>query len=263
MDYDANIKILVGGIYSSSRCGEFEVIERSHVNRVKIKFLNTGFETVVQSSHIRAGAVNDYFMPVVHGRGFLGNGDFSTKDKKIYLAWKNMFERCYSKIYHERFPTYVDCEVSEEWYNFQSFAQWYKDTHPWDVQLPMGRWELDKDLKTPRNKTYSPDNCTWLPSHLNINIRLSDPNKDWKYMTGVSYDIARPNTFKTTFNSMRKPEGKFTKSFKSEIEAHRYYIEMKNIYIQELVEFYKDYLSFETVNLLKDLRLTCPCCESS
>lgn len=260
--YNSKLKVVEGGVYKSTRCGEFLVLDRSDHKKVKVKFLATGFETFTQLSHIKAGSINDPTLPIIHGRGYHGIGEYNSRTGKIYLAWKNMFERCYSETYHKRFPTYIGCEVAEEWYNFQNFAKWYKETHPWEVKLPKGRWELDKDLKVPNNKVYSPENCTWLPSNLNANIHLSDPSKDWKYMVGVSYDKSRPNSFKTTFKSMSKPEGKFSKSFKTEIDAHKHYIKMKNKYIQEMVEFYREYLPDETVKLLEDFNLVCPCCEN-
>lgn len=33
-----------------------------------------------------------------------------------------MLQRCYDSKYHEKSPTYKNCEVHNEWLNYQNFA---------------------------------------------------------------------------------------------------------------------------------------------
>ena len=41
-----------------------------------------------------------------------------------YGKWVNMLQRCYSELYHDKFPTYKDCTVCEEWKYFSKFKKW-------------------------------------------------------------------------------------------------------------------------------------------
>lgn len=77
-----------------------------------------------------------------------------------YQRWVAMIERCYSPRLHKVRPTYSECEVSSEWLIFSSFKSWMKD-QDWEGM------ELDKDLLSKGNKTYSKDLCIFIPSQLN------------------------------------------------------------------------------------------------
>ena len=103
-----------------------------------------------------------------YGIGYIGEGQYksSNEGKKTsqYSCWMNMLQRCYSEKYHERQPTYIDCEVCEEWHNFQNFAQWYEDNY---YEVPGKKMQLDKDILHPGNKIYSPETCVFVPQNIN------------------------------------------------------------------------------------------------
>ena len=69
----------------------------------------------------------------VYGVGYNSKGKHPTKINgkltKYYAIWKSMLQRCYSPRCQEKYPTYKDCEVCEEWYDFQNFAQWYEENY--------------------------------------------------------------------------------------------------------------------------------------
>ena len=79
---------------------------------------------------------------------------------KAYLRWVDMLKRAYSKKYHKAQPTYVGVTVSDEWLAFSNFEKWY-------VKNSVKGFQLDKDLLNPGNKTYSSDNCLFVPSSIN------------------------------------------------------------------------------------------------
>lgn len=110
----------------------------------------------------------DPYRRSILGVGYIGEGQYksSYNGQKYppYVCWKNMLQRCYSEKYHERQPTYKDCEVCEEWHNFQNFAQWYEDNY---YEIPGKKMQLDKDILFSENKIYSPETCIFVPQNIN------------------------------------------------------------------------------------------------
>lgn len=77
-----------------------------------------------------------------------------------YIKWSSMFVRCYSDKFHEREPTYKECEVCSEWHKLSNFKRWFDKNY-----IP--GYHLDKDLLIQGNKIYSPDTCCFIPEELN------------------------------------------------------------------------------------------------
>ena len=74
-----------------------------------------------------------------------------------------MIDRCYSDKYHEKRPSYRNCEVCEEWQDFQVFAEWYDNNHPDDG----GNYHLDKEIMVDGNRVYSPHTCMFVTCYEN------------------------------------------------------------------------------------------------
>ena len=84
------------------------------------------------------------------------------KPTKAYTTWYNMIQRCYCPKIQERCPTYIGCAVSDEWLDYQCFAEWfYSQTY-----RKMG-YQLDKDILFRGNKLYSPSTCCLVPAQIN------------------------------------------------------------------------------------------------
>lgn len=96
---------------------------------------------------------------LVYGAGT--NDLTGNRKSKIYNAWANMIERCYSPRFHERYPTYVGCSVCEEWLLFSNFKNWMI-SQDWEGKC------LDKDILIPGNKVYSPETCVFVSQELNL-----------------------------------------------------------------------------------------------
>ncbi len=86
------------------------------------------------------------------------------KDTKEYALWHNMLQRCYSKPYLEKHPTYVGCSVSDTFLYYHLFHAWCQ------TQVGFGKegYQLDKDLLIKSNKLYSEDTCVFIPKSLNL-----------------------------------------------------------------------------------------------
>lgn len=85
-------------------------------------------------------------------------------EQKIRSRWNNMMMRCYDKAWKVKNPTYSDCEVCEEWHDYDNFRQWALQ---FSEQIEMG-WDLDKDLMSGERLIYSPETCVFLPQEINM-----------------------------------------------------------------------------------------------
>lgn len=101
----------------------------------------------------------------VCGIGYFGIGKYksSTKGKltKSYRAWYAMLSRCYSENAQKIHPSYVDCYVTKEWFNFQVFAKWFDENY-------IDGFQLDKDIRVKGNKIYSPEACCFVSQQDNV-----------------------------------------------------------------------------------------------
>lgn len=161
-----------GTVHCMNNYGPLSVIEYRNKYDVLVEFEQTNTVLSCCSSHIRSGTVKDPFMPKVYGVGFFGEGKFthkrSERSSSPYMAWRNMLRRCYCKEFHEMQPTYADCDVCEDWHNFQNFAEWYTNNKP-----KSGDWQIDKDIKSKGHKIYSPETCLFVTRKDNMDASIA------------------------------------------------------------------------------------------
>ena len=165
--------------------------------------------------------------------GYLGEGKYKVwengRDTKCYITWNSMLKRCYDeKNRSKRNLTYMDCEVSEEFHNFQNFAKWYYENY---YEIEGQRMDLDKDILIKGNKVYSPETCIFVPETINLlfikrqNDRgesvIGTSPKNGKYQ--VKCSLINPKTRK----SKQEYLGLFDTQEKG-FEVYKYYKE-KNI----------------------------------
>lgn len=107
------------------------------------------------------------------------------KHTREYNSWISMLSRCYSEKFHERCPTYLGCSVSENFKNFQYFAEWCQD----QIGGKSEGWHLDKDILYKGNKIYSEDTCVFVPRELNM-LLVNRKASRGAYPVGVDYHKA-------------------------------------------------------------------------
>ena len=233
---DVSYKTCVGKVCKSLNSGDFKILKYNNATNVEIQFLKTGFEIVAQLEHIRKGSVKDPYSPSVCGVGILGtkypsrvNG-FHTKEYKL---WTGMLERCYSITLKKKYPTYKDCEVSE---NFKSYEYFYEWCHK-QVGFNNKDWQLDKDLIIKGNKVYDENTCVFLPNEINILLTKRTALRG-KHLIGVYWS----NTNKAFVAQVNKNKGKqeHLGSFTTEIEAFNAYKQAKESFVKEQAEKWKD-----------------------
>lgn len=184
---------------------------------------------------------------LVFGVGLYEKGEYTAtynrKNTKVYNLWKNMLMRCYSDKYQDKRPSYIGCSVCHEWHNFQTFASWAV------VQAGYGceEFQLDKDLVSKGNKVYSPENCVFVPTAVNlflINRRAQRGNclvgvswyeKSQKYRASLSFGQGAP-THLGYFNT--------------EQEAFDTYKSAKELFAKELAAKFKNFVDERVYNAL-------------
>ena len=140
---------------------------------------------------------------------------------QFYAKWSGMLKRCYSDRYLKGRPTYEGCKVCEEWLTFSAFKLWMTK-QDW-----VGK-ELDKDLLVQGNKIYSPRSCIFVSRRVNTLLVDCGASRG-EFMIGVSIAINKYSAHCST------PEGNYRIGyFKSELEAHEAYCDIKYKLIAEV-----------------------------
>lgn len=237
-------------VFKTKNCGNFVVTKYYNSKEIYIKFIETGYETVVELCQIKRGTVKDRLQPSVFGVGI--TGEYPVKENGIltkeYYVWHNMLQRCYSsKLYIKR-PTYKDCIVSENFKYFPYFKEWC------NKQLGFANegWSLDKDILLKGNKIYSEDTCCFVPNEINtliINskaLRGGTPvgvhcsKETGKYLAKLKKCSVR--THLGTFNT---PE-----------EAFYVYKREKEKYIKEVADKWKDHIDIRVYEALMNYEVS-------
>ena len=160
-----------GNLLKSNSYGDFVVL-RVFGEYCEIKFIETGSVSTVTNNNAINGRVKDRFKPTISSVGYIGVGRFKTSHE-YYPRWVGMIKRCYDK----RCKSYVNygnegCTVCDEWHNFQNFAEWVESEHL--KRSIKGKFEIDKDIKVPGNKVYSPSACTLVTKLENIKAKSKE-----------------------------------------------------------------------------------------
>lgn len=157
---------MIGSVFRTNEGYDAIVVKYLNKYNVFIQIQDCNkHEMWVHLNALRKGQVKNPFHRSVMSVGFIGVGDYkvslSGAHTPAYACWKAMITRCYSGVYHNGKPTYLECKVSPEWQNFQVFAEWYYNQPNHLI------FELDKDILIKGNKTYSENTCCMVPSVLN------------------------------------------------------------------------------------------------
>ena len=110
------------------------------------------------------------------------------KHSKEYDLWTDMLKRCFSEKYQTRYPTYKDCNVSDNFLHYSFFYDWCHNQIGFGKVDKEGRyWCLDKDLLFVDNKTYSETTCVFVPQEINLFFN-ENGNIRGEYPVGVYFN---------------------------------------------------------------------------
>lgn len=191
------------------------------------------FKTYLGS--LKTGSIKNKYHPSIYGVGYMGVGPYDFKhNKQAHSHFTSMFERCYDEIATDKRKTYIDCEVREDWYDFQNFAQWCDE----QIGFKQDKWQLDKDILVRGNKTYAPEFCCFVPSSINALFtkrqacRGNCPIGVYEYSSGI---------FRAVCSNEFMGEKKFCGKLRHSIEeAFQDYKQYKEKVIKQRADFYKD-----------------------
>ena len=212
----------------------------------------------VQYGNFKKGNVKCPYEKRVFGIGYIGEDKYKAyengKATKCYQTWKGMLERCYDDKLHKKEPTYKNCEVCKEWYNFQNFAKWYYNNY---YEIEGQKIHLDKDILCKGNKIYSPENCIFVPNNINVLFTKSDKSRG-NYPIGVHYNkqnkkfVAQCNIYDYEENKTKK---KYLGLYDTVEKAFEVYKEFKERYIKQVADYYKEQIPDKLYNALYDYKI--------
>ena len=94
-------------------------------NNILVQFIDTNAIVKTNYHHFKNGNVKDYLFKSKYGVGYIGLGKYKAGNgihKNQYAKWKMMLERCYDPYEINKYPSYKDVIVCDEWLNYQIFA---------------------------------------------------------------------------------------------------------------------------------------------
>ena len=169
-------------VYHSNGYGDFICIgyeNRSGRNFIKIRFLQTGYETTATAKRILEGSVKDRYYPKIYGVGFIGHGNV-TNNIRARGIWSKMLSRCYNP-YDKSYMSYgaLGVRVDERWFNFGNFLDDIKELNGYNEWLKNDiSYELDKDklqVGIPKHMmVYSKYTCIFIPVTENMDMMLEN-----------------------------------------------------------------------------------------
>ena len=222
---------------------EMKIVEYKNANDIIVEFQDKHKAKVhTIYSNFKKGRVKNYFHPSIYGIGYLGEGEYKTKengrDTEVYKKWIHMIQRCYDPYYLNEHPTYRDCMVCEEWYCFQNFCKWWEENY---YEIPNETMCLDKDILVKGNKIYSPETCIILSHRINTLFVKHDAGRG-KYPIGINWH-KKNNKFIARCNILDKENNKeriYLGTYDTAEEAFLAYKVFKENYIKQVADEYKD-----------------------
>lgn len=189
----------------------------------------------------KTGTIKCPYEPRAYNKGYLGESNSFTKVnnkhiKKIYDIWRQMLYRCYSQKSIKKNPTYENCDVCEEWLNFQNFVNWFEKNY---YEVETQSMCLDKDILVKGNKTYSPKTCIFVPQEINKLFTKRQLHRG-KYPVGVSIHDKKSLKLKYVAHINKKDKFINLGRYNTPEEAFLAYKKAKEEYIKEVADKYKD-----------------------
>lgn len=249
-----NRKQKIGQTHISNDGGAMKIIEYIDALHVCVEFQDEfKFQVWTGYNNFKKGTVKNPGNKQLYNRGYIGVGQYeqtyNQKSTKAYDAWLRMFDRCYNKKYHEIYPTYIGCDICEEWHNFQNFAKWFYDNY---YEIDGETMEVDKDWYIVGNKIYSPENCCISPNIINTCILTHDKIKNFDMPVGVSWHKNGSYIARCSDHGKRKTIG----YYHCVQDAEKAYWIYKINYVERLAEEYKSYIPMRLYDAMKDFKNT-------
>lgn len=213
------------------------IVDYRNYYEVDILFDHRYLVKNIEYSQFKRGTLVNNMLPTVYDHGYIGYGKYKVsvdgKHTPQYIAWKSMLNRCYGERFHKISPTYSDCVVCNDWLNYQNFAKWYDDNF---YVIEDEKMALDKDILTKGNKIYSPQNCVYVPTIINLLFTKRQKLRG-KFPVGVSLSKNRKSYEAWSGNSKKRV---YLGSYDTAYKAFSTYKNYKENIIKIVANHYKD-----------------------
>ena len=236
---DISYRDCVGKVYKSKSSGDFKILKYNDSKNVEIRFLKTRFEMTVELGNIRKGEVKDPYSPSVYGVGITGTKyqpKINGVNTKEYELWTGMLKRCYSDTCQKKHPTYIGCEVSNNFLYYEYFYEWCRKQVGFGNDGNGNLFHLDKDLLIRGNKVYSESTCVFLPQEINSLLVKCTASRG-KHLIGVCWH-KRDKAFVAQVHK-NKGMSEHLGYFKTELEAFNAYKQAKESFVKEQANNWK------------------------
>ncbi len=134
------------------------------------------------------------------------------------VVWRHMLERCEvgGKV-QIKYPSYEG--TTHQFEGYQSFASWATEEFGYSHKDSNGKyWQLDKDLLTRGNKTYSEGTCLFVPHRVNC-LLTTRAGFRGEYPLGVYFE-QKVGKFRANCQQQTKVP-KFLGYFEDPYQAHK------------------------------------------
>ena len=233
-----------GKVFNTKNYGDVVVLEYTNNRDITVKCINTNHIRKVGASELRKGEVRDNELDPIVKVGVMDVEGLVKRHEhpKSYVKWNAMLQRCYNEKELSKHKTYVDCIVSEDFKYYSKFKEWFEK----QIGCDQEGWHLDKDILVKGNKVYSAETCCFVPQEINCLIH-----------TGKSYRGLLPQGVVLSSNKKRYRArvsmcGKYYDqgTFDTPEEAFMKYKEVKEAYIKEVADKYKDVIDHRVYKAL-------------
>lgn len=225
----------VGEVSYTKNGTKATIIEYVGSKKVLVEFDNKyKYQYWTSYGNFRKGQLtNPYECREKNGLGFIGIGKYNSKEHKVaYAKWRAMLQRCINPMADKSTESYVECEVCDEWMNFQNFAKWYYENEYSCCNEPLC---VDKDILIHGNKLYSPDTCILVPQRINL-LFIKELKRRGDLPIGVQKHANGGYTSLLSTHEGKKYLGYFYDS----TLAFSTYKKEKEKYIREVADSYKN-----------------------
>ena len=233
------------------------IVEYNDYDDIVVEFQDENACRVhTQYANFVRGGVRNYKKPKHGYHGYVGTGKYKSEHvgengervlHSSYKIWSSMHRR--AENFDGKHPSYEDVTVCEEWWDYQNFAEWYEKNY---YEIEGDFVCLDKDIKDPYSRTYSPNTCILIPNVINELFKNTKASTDG-LPNGVyrrkDRDVERYRAATKILDENGKVK-KVSKTTKTPEEAFEFYKKHKELYIKQMAEKHKHMLTKEVYELL-------------
>lgn len=226
----------VGEENINSQGCNMKIIKYNNADDIDVQFDNYIRRNVSYKS-FKNGSIKNLYHPEVFDFGFMGEGVYKSriegKKTEEYIKWYHIIIRAYDPYYINKYPTYKNVTVCDEWRNFQVFASWWTK-NKWTDELNL---IPDKDILCHnQNKIYSPDTVVLVDNKINSLFIKCDSSRGLLPI-GVCYSKEKDRYSASCCNDKTSRHLGF---FQTPEEAFARYKEFKEAYIKQVANEYKN-----------------------